>query len=671
VIRRFTPFFLISAVVLGAMQPPRSLPQNPIAGEKVTWEFSAFERTPQEPVMILAVYTPDTVLAEIIQPTHSDDAWRFSYDVPEDARFLQLKVEDDNGPLYDDDGFFVGVPVYETQNTPRFDANRLWATLYLGRGELAKRARELTEKELSDHPMNWQALVLLRRMQLAAGEVTEAEVAAELDSLAAAGPDSLEMLRFAAMDFFLASKDFTQKGQNLMELCAQEYPSSPYWSDYQYTIYSYIRTTPERLGLFERNVFANLKGQARETGYFLLMSYALPGRRKQRVEDLGTRFLEEFPTSSLTAPFIVSMLQVKYDTPNAYWAEEMEAWLERYPKNAELNLQLAEYYKDRSWKTALGYYRAAVKNAETSQSARLFAEAAASKKKNFAEAGKYLREAIAEVTPDRYRRTSWWEDFDVRREKLLKEQAALYKTLGWLSYKYGRYEDAVQELLTADSCLVSAGGYDEELYQRLFTASEKAGSLDAKKTALLNLLILKPNDMQTRLVLEDIYRVEYGDSGNFNEWLTQEELNISLRRRINLALPDFPLVTLAGDTIFASRFLGKVLVVNFWATWCEPCKEEIPQLNQLVAEFKDADDVVFLGISNEEPEVVAPFLGENVFLYQPYTDPGGVLTKLFKVEAIPTHMVIDRRGRLQFHHVGALENIKDILAAEINALRKE
>lgn len=662
---------LIAGILIGA-QTPVPNPEKPQAGQKISWKVKEFAYESENPVMLLAAYTPDTVFIQIIPGKPSQDEWVFYYTIPEEATILTYKIEDEEKPLADDDGLFFATLVYDEQGLPRYDANRSYATLYLDPlANRIDRARELVAGELEIYPTNWQALILLRRLQWQAGEITEAAIAVELDSLLAAEPDSLEALRFAAMEFFISSQGFKNNGEELMALCAENYPESPRWTDYQNSIYVFISQTPERLGEFERVVFPLLKGDARETGYFLLMTYALADRRKQRVENLGTEFLNEFPTSELTSAFIITMLEIKHEQPTALWAADMIEWQEKYPDDPEINIQLAEYYRDRSWKTALGYYRNAVKNSDDPKAARLFAEAAAAKSKNFAEASKWLKKTITEITADRYRNRYWWRDLSERRAMLLETQTALYTSIGWLSFKYGKYDEALAQLLKADSLLVSIPSYDENLYDRLRTVSEKAGDLLARQVALLNLMTARPEDQGIIKAIQDIYLLEHEDLEGFEEWLDAEWVKITLRNRMNIPVPDFPITTLAGDTVFISEFLGKVVVINFWATWCGPCKEEIPALNNMVRECEDRDDVVFIGISSEEKPTIEGFLETNTFLYDIYVDPTGMISTLFQIQNIPTHMVIDAKGLIQYYHVGALPNIANILSAEINSLLEE
>lgn len=670
-IKKVSLFILTAAIALTAATY-QSEPTNPVAGEKVTWNFTELDRTSDSPVMLIAVHTSDSIIPEVIEGSETGNGWSFTHKLPADARFVQFKVEDDAGPLADDDGLFFGQPVYDPQGDPRFDACRLHANLYLN-SPLPRipPAMESLQQELAHHPLNWSALAQLRGLQVAMGETDETDVVAELDSLLAAEPDSAQILHFAAMSFFISSENYQLKGEGLMKLCVEDYPSSPYWTWEQYTIYEAISQSPQRIGDFEREVFPLLEGEARETGYFMLMLYALANPRVDRLTYLTEGLTGEFPDSRLASAFIINTMEVKHNVVGSRWAEEMLTWHAAYPDDPEINIKLAQYYRDRSWKTALDYYLTAVKGSESPEPAILFAEAAAVKAKNLDEAKRSLSDAAGRIDADYFRTEFWWQDFDQRHENLIKNRAQLYATLGLVSYRMEDYDAAVEELLISDSLLVEMTGYEEVVYLRLLEAGERAGDLEARKIALLNLLVLDPENIEKRLMLEDIYRLENdGSTEGYAEWLTREVQEASLRLRLHIPLPDFQFLDTEGDVVFLSQFTGKVVVINYWATWCGPCKEEIPQLNELVTEFKDNKDVVFLGITNEPPPTVMAYLEQLEFNYDIHFDAFGV-AQAMQIEAIPTHFIIDQNGRLQYQHIGAAPNIRDILRLEINALLSE
>ena len=130
------------------------------------------------------------------------------------------------------------------------------------------------------------------------------------------------------------------------------------------------------------------------------------------------------------------------------------------------------------------------------------------------------------------------------------------------------------------------------------------------------------------------------DSAEFSA--AMEKLNRADETR---AKADFTLIDLNGTSWTLRQLRGKVVLVNFWATWCPPCRKEIPTLDALYNRFKDQGFVV-LAISAEEASKVKPFIAEEKVSYPVLLDPGGKVNKLFEVEGIPKSFVYDRDGKL-------------------------
>jgi peroxiredoxin len=108
---------------------------------------------------------------------------------------------------------------------------------------------------------------------------------------------------------------------------------------------------------------------------------------------------------------------------------------------------------------------------------------------------------------------------------------------------------------------------------------------------------------------------------------------------------DFTLTDLQGKPWHLRDLRGKVVLVNFWATWCPPCRKEMPDLDALYNKFKDQGFVV-LAISDEEAAKVSPFISERKISYPVLLDPGRKVNDLFIVEGIPESFVYDRSGKM-------------------------
>jgi peroxiredoxin len=108
---------------------------------------------------------------------------------------------------------------------------------------------------------------------------------------------------------------------------------------------------------------------------------------------------------------------------------------------------------------------------------------------------------------------------------------------------------------------------------------------------------------------------------------------------------DFTLADLQGKAWHLQDLRGKVVLVNFWATWCPPCRKEMPDLDALYNKFKDRGFVV-LAISDEEAAKVSPFIAQRKISYPVLLDPGRKVNHAFIVEGIPKSFVYDRGGKM-------------------------
>jgi peroxiredoxin len=108
---------------------------------------------------------------------------------------------------------------------------------------------------------------------------------------------------------------------------------------------------------------------------------------------------------------------------------------------------------------------------------------------------------------------------------------------------------------------------------------------------------------------------------------------------------DFTLTDLTGKSWTLKGLKGSVVAVNFWATWCPPCRKEMPDLDALYRRFKD-QGLVVLAISDEDVGKVKPFIDHARVSYPILLDPGGVVAKRFEISGIPKTFVYDRDGKL-------------------------
>ena len=117
--------------------------------------------------------------------------------------------------------------------------------------------------------------------------------------------------------------------------------------------------------------------------------------------------------------------------------------------------------------------------------------------------------------------------------------------------------------------------------------------------------------------------------------------------------PEFSLKDSSGKMFKLSDYKGKVVLLNFWATWCRPCKLEMPWFAEFEKNYKDKGfAVIGVAMDDEGWDVVKPFLLNNKVTYRIAVGDEALATKYGGVEAMPTSFVIDRQGRIVAMHVG-------------------
>ncbi len=127
---------------------------------------------------------------------------------------------------------------------------------------------------------------------------------------------------------------------------------------------------------------------------------------------------------------------------------------------------------------------------------------------------------------------------------------------------------------------------------------------------------------------------------------------IKSEKRAVLNNYNWSLKGLNTDDVDFNKLKGKVVFINFWATWCPPCVAEIPSIQKLYNDYKN--EVIFIFVSNENWEVINDFYKKNNYdlpTYNPVTN----LPKIFQVNSIPTSFVINKKGEVVINKSGAAD----------------
>ena len=140
--------------------------------------------------------------------------------------------------------------------------------------------------------------------------------------------------------------------------------------------------------------------------------------------------------------------------------------------------------------------------------------------------------------------------------------------------------------------------------------------------------------------------------------------------------PSFTLQNINGEKVSLSDFSGKVVILDFWATWCPPCKEEIPHFIELYEQYKD-EGLAVIGIATDREgvSVVKPFVQKYGIQYPVLISDGQAATAYGGIVSIPTTFIIDSAGNIRQKYVGYRDksvfeaDIKKFLEKEIKRLK--
>ncbi len=135
--------------------------------------------------------------------------------------------------------------------------------------------------------------------------------------------------------------------------------------------------------------------------------------------------------------------------------------------------------------------------------------------------------------------------------------------------------------------------------------------------------------------------------------------------------PNFTLKTFSGQEVSLSALKGKVVLLDFWATWCGPCKESIPHLIQMYKDYQAKGlEVIGMNVDKGDVNAVRRFIQSADMPYPVVTTPREVVTK-YGVVGLPTTVLIDKQGRIREKTTGFTEKLAQTTATRVNQLLSE